>query len=308
MFFLPLARRFASGSPGTLLASLAATPSSGLLLSTVATWIAFVAILASSSSAVTPLLALFPRNFVLLVPEMGRRSQAVFRMPWTQLALLYLAGTAASIWTNEDISSILPSWWLRIPQAAEAETFDLEGDSSRPSTPPPLYRSESDDHSLHSPAAGRSSSKLSSLFSLSLVPFLPLVLQMVLSPLSAPDFRKSCAYLPASLRASVCPLVIPSTSPRTVDLVIAYYDEDFDRTRDHITNLRASPFVAAREQRVIIYNKGPQLEPTLRTSLNLTADDEVVPLPNLGREGATYLSVRSPCTSFLAPCLVLLTC
>lgn len=220
-------------------------------------------------------------------------------MPWTQLGLLYLAGTAASIWINEDISSILPSRWLRIPQAEEAETFDLEGDASRPSTPPPLYRSQSDDHSLHSHPAGRSSSRFSSLFSLSLVPFLPLVLQMVLSPLSAPDFRKSCAYLPASLRASVCPLVIPSTSPRTVDLVIAYYDEDFDRTREHIANLRASPFVAAREQRVIIYNKGPQLEPTLRTSLNLTADDEVVPLPNLGREGATYLSVRFPCTSFL---------
>lgn len=212
-------------------------------------------------------------------------------MPWTQLGLLYLAGTAASIWTNEDISSILPSRWLRIAQAEEAETFDLEGDASRPSTPPPLYRSQSDDHSLHSHPASRSG-KSYSLFSLSLVPFLPLVLQMVLSPLSAPDFRKSCAYLPASLRASVCPLVIPSTNPRTVDLVIAYYDENFDRTREHIANLRGSPFVAAREQRVIIYNKGPQSEPTLRTSLNLTAADEVVPLPNLGREGATYLSVR----------------
>jgi hypothetical protein len=290
---LPLVRGFASGSPPTLLASLAAASSSGLLVSTVATSIAFVAVLATSSSAITPLLALFPRNLVLLVPEMGRRSQAVYRMPWTQLGLLYLAGTAASIWTNEDISSILPGRWLRIPQAEEAETFDLEGDASRPSTPPPLYRSQSDDHSLHSHPANRSG-KSSSLFSLSLVPFLPLVLQMVLSPLSAPDFRKSCAYLPASLRASVCPLVIPSTNPRTVDLVIAYYDEDFDRTRAHIANLRASPFVAAREQRVIIYNKGPQLEPTLRTSLNLTSDDEVVPLPNLGREGATYLSVCFP--------------
>lgn len=262
-------------------------------MSTVTTCFAFFSILATSSSALTPLLALFPRNLLLLTPYMGRRYETVVPLPWTQLGFLYLAGTAASIWTNEDISSLWPTRWRRAGSAAEdADTLDLESPAvSRPSTPPPLYRSESDEHLLHHRSV--KSARFSSLFSLSLVSFLPLVLQMILSPLSAPDFGRSCAYLPASIRASVCPLVIPSTIPRTVDLVISYYDEDFERTRDHIANLRASPFVAAREQRVIIYNKGPRSAPALRSNLNLTAADEVVPLPNLGREGATYLSVRS---------------
>ncbi|GAA5873382.1 hypothetical protein JCM3774_000767 [Rhodotorula dairenensis] len=287
---LPLTRLLSPDSPATPLASLASSPFSTMLLSTLTTCTAFFGILATSSSALTPLLALFPRNFLLLTPHMGRRSEPGVQMPWTQLGLLYLAGTVASIWTNEDLSSPWPLWGRRAASAAEeAETLDLESPAgSRPSTPPPLYRSESDDHPPHSRSA--KSGRFSSLFTLSLVPFLPLVLQMVLSPLSAPDFGKSCGYLPASIRASVCPLMIPSTVPRTVDLVISYYDEDFERTRKHIADLRASPFVAAREQRVLIYNKGPQSESTLRSSLNLTAADEVVPLPNLGREGATYLS------------------
>ncbi|GAA5987778.1 hypothetical protein JCM10908_007211 [Rhodotorula pacifica] len=289
LIFLPFTHDFSSNLPSARLSSLASKAFSKLLISTTATTLAFFWVLMSSSSPLTPALAIFPRNLCLLTPHMGRRAGVGVLRSWTQLGLLYLAGTVASVWTNEDTSTVWPTRWRSASRAEEAETFDLESPApSQPSTPPPLYRSQSDDH--ESPPHVTRHGRFSALLGLSLVPFVPLLLQMLLAPLSAPDYSRSCAYLPASIRASVCPFAIPWAKPRTVDLVIAYYDEDIERTKEHIANLRASPFVSMRDQRVIIYNKGPRNETMLRSGLNLTASDEVVPLPNLGREGATYLS------------------
>lgn len=60
--------------------------------------------------------------------------------------------------------------------------------------------------------------------------------------------------------------------------------------RRDLEELRTSPYVATRQNRVVLCNKGPHSAEFLREKLALASTDEVVPLPNLGREGATYLS------------------
>lgn len=48
---------------------------------------------------------------------------------------------------------------------------------------------------------------------------------------------------------------------------------------------------------MLVYNKGRKSEKELRFTLGLKDVDEVIPLPNLGREGATYLDVSFARTS-----------
>lgn len=55
--------------------------------------------------------------------------------------------------------------------------------------------------------------------------------------------------------------------------------------------MRNLQFVKDRDERVIVYNKGPRSEEEIRKEIGLKTSDEVVPLENVGREGETYLKV-----------------
>lgn len=150
-------------------------------------------------------------------------------------------------------------------------------------TPPPNFRKQSSDRA--SPRSSRAPSLLS------LVPFFPLLIHLLTLPVSYTSVSLACSYLPPSLRSTICPTSASAPVSRSVDLVIAYYDEALERTKEHIDDVRKTPFVRARSNRVVLYNKGPKGEEEIRKGLGLRWTDEVVPLPNLGREGATYLTV-----------------
>lgn len=123
---------------------------------------------------------------------------------------------------------------------------------------------------------------------LALLSLLPLLIYLLQSPSTITSLSTACSYLPPNVRSTLCHTFTSPTS-RTVDLVIAYYDEDLSHSRNHIEEMRNVPFVRERSNRVVLYNKGPKGEEELRKELKLRRDDEVVGLPNYGREGATYL-------------------
>lgn len=134
-----------------------------------------------------------------------------------------------------------------------------------------------------------STSKSTYLCYLSFLPLLLFVRQAPVIQLSLTPLATACSYLPLHLRLSTCPSVLPLRSSPTVDLVISYYGEDLRWVRTHITWMKRVNFIARRRARVVIYNKGNRSEEEIRAGLQLRGLDEVVPLENVGREGATYL-------------------
>ncbi|BGP15520.1 hypothetical protein JCM10213_006580 [Rhodosporidiobolus nylandii] len=87
---------------------------------------------------------------------------------------------------------------------------------------------------------------------------------------------------------------IPSTCP-TVDLVIAHFDRPLPATAAHIRQIRSYPLLCASgsQTRVMFYHKGDLSENEVWTglggALQREKGDSVVLLPNVGREGGTYL-------------------
>nr|XP_018261885.1 uncharacterized protein I303_06330 [Kwoniella dejecticola CBS 10117]OBR84043.1 hypothetical protein I303_06330 [Kwoniella dejecticola CBS 10117] len=71
------------------------------------------------------------------------------------------------------------------------------------------------------------------------------------------------------------------------DIVVSHYNEDLNIMRESIQSIR-SGLPSTRTKRVIIYAKGPQDKDGLKELLDMS--DEVVQIPNVGREGETYLS------------------
>lgn len=72
----------------------------------------------------------------------------------------------------------------------------------------------------------------------------------------------------------------------TSSSIIAHYDEDVNMMRESIESvLQRLP--SHKSHRVIIYSKGDRNKAGLRELLEIS--DEVVAIPNVGREGETYL-------------------
>ncbi|GAA6032291.1 hypothetical protein JCM8097_008101 [Rhodosporidiobolus ruineniae] len=250
--------------------------------------VAFIFSLSFFPSPATTASTLFPRNLFLLVWSTFGREGAALRNNWTQACLVYIVGSAALAWADTDLSAAAKS----LRNGGEGSTFlPMNGNGLPPSSvsptsstfgtpsPPPNVR-KSSDHHLPLSIATRPSL-------LTLLPFLPLLVCLVTHPTATASVSAACAYLPPAVRSTVCPASGPTS--RTVDLVVSYFDEDLQRTRKELEDIRATAFVKQRSSRVVIYNKGPRGEKEIRRELALRRADEVVPLPNLGREGATYL-------------------
>ncbi|GAA6018741.1 hypothetical protein JCM10207_005563 [Rhodosporidiobolus poonsookiae] len=255
-----------------------------VLLFSVAAQLAIFAALLFFSSSSTAASTLFPRNFALLTLSTFDRQGLALSENWMQLALVYGFGSVAIAWTDDEVSSAVRN--LRTGGAGSTY-LPLNGHGSspvlgHPSLPPNLRKSSSHDLSTEFSASARPSL-------LSLVPFFPLLLYLLTVPATTSSLSAACSYLPPTVRATVCPASSVGPTSRTVDLVVSYYDEAFERTRNHLNDIRKTDFVASRNSRVVLYNKGPRTETDIRAGLGLRWTDEVIPLPNLGREGATYL-------------------
>jgi hypothetical protein len=143
-----------------------------------------------------------------------------------------------------------------------------------------------------------------------LSPSLPLFLYLLLS--LSPTSQSSttitlpssiCSSLPSTLSDRLCSSgrIYASTPDDSIDLVFSYYDEKIESFAAHVAEIRATSYPAqASRLRIFIYNKGSATESELRNGLtlrdedydNLGGGDYVIPLPNVGREGGSYLHVR----------------
>lgn len=283
------------------------------------------AVLRGSSSALTPVLTVFPRNLGLLATSSTDGLDLAYRQRLTQLGLVYLAGICGALWLAKEsrASPAIGCAWERSP--TEDGKFgtaldDLGADTSFES--PPMVRGS------HRSSPSPSDNPPPPSWPLGLISVVPFLLSALVPPLSALSQQDSstlfatggegfsassslyahCRTLPWSVQPYVCPLFRPPASSQTVDIVIAYYDEEVSQTERDIYEIRRSPHVASKQHRVVLYNKGPHSTEYLREKLALAPADEIVPLPNLGREGATYLSVSSllvrfPSSPGLAPLL-----
>ncbi|GAA6009824.1 uncharacterized protein JCM10292_003616 [Rhodotorula paludigena] len=259
------------------------------LLFSVSAQVAVLIVLSSFPTPTTAAHSLLPRNLVLLACSTFGREGIPLRDNWIQELLVYFFGSITTAWADPELSAAVAN--LR---AGESRYSTLNAHSAIPHSPtgasllssashPPNHRKDSSDRALSG------SSATPSIFSI--LPFVPLLLYLVTSPATTTKLSSGCAYLPPSVRARLCPLsdyALPVS--RSVDLVVSYYNEDLNRTRNHLDHIRQSDFVAKRNNRIVLYNKGQRSEAELRKELELKWLDEVVPLENLGREGATYLS------------------
>ena len=265
---------------------------SATLVLTVLASVALLFHLTTTTSSLPAAVAVFPRNFVLLVWSAFGREGVALRENWIQLVLVYVCGSVALTWTEAELYEALIKARKPAPPFApvgsHADTVPPSPASSVTFASPPA-------HSYKVPSsASTSSADRGSLPSiLSFVPFIPLLAYLITTPATTSSLSSACAYLPPYLRTTVCPVSASAPVSRSVDLVIAYYDEDLARSEAHISFIRESDFVRKRTNRVVVYNKGMRSEEEIRKGLKLKWADEVVPLPNLGREGATYLTVRS---------------
>ena len=272
----------------------------------VATKAALYTLLRISLSALTPALAIFPRNLVLLGIS-SIDGLAPFRQRSMQLCLIYLAGTVGAFCLDEDVGAVVRLWRNeRGPTYGEVESKTDGTDGSASRSPSPHRRERGGGGAT--PCEEHVASSSTSLFRRSFIPFVPLAMLALVPPLSTlssshgPSYSESsissslyssCARLPRAARPYICPLFLAPVASQTVDLVISYYNEDVTQVRRDLEEIRTSPYVASRQNRVVLYNKGPHSADFLREKLALAPADEVVPLPNLGREGATYLSVSA---------------
>ena len=79
----------------------------------------------------------------------------------------------------------------------------------------------------------------------------------------------------------------PIQSHRQFDIVLSYYSEDIDVVAQYIRDLRNISKIKRLHPRIIVYNKNSQINNEV---LKLLLRADIVQfLPNLGREGGTFL-------------------
>ncbi|KAM0747990.1 hypothetical protein T439DRAFT_383046 [Meredithblackwellia eburnea MCA 4105] len=264
----------------------------------------------SYSSLMTPAAIVFPRNLFLLLLFTKGRNGLPLTDHWLQMTSVLVGSSLVVLWVDPEVK--LPAWitrtrrlssgnhdWERGPSSSSGHIRLASTNSSSPPSPPPINPSSNSKRPSHplSPGLGSAFSHLFPTSStgsmipwfLPLAPFLPLLIYILQTPVHSTSISLACSYLPISLRTSMCYEAPPVAD--SVDLVFAYWEEDLAEFKKHLDKLRENPFVSTRKKRkIIVYNKGRKSEGEIRERLELDPRiDEVLPLPNVGREGGTYL-------------------
>jgi hypothetical protein len=124
-----------------------------------------------------------------------------------------------------------------------------------------------------------------------------------------PKISKLCSFLvilfttalTTTVVSSICHLRLGTLSPglptsldksyisgrSSFDIVISAYAEPHSSIAHMISSIKSTSYLSTLQPRVIIYTKNPATD--LSNLQNTTGADIVQPLPNLGREGATFL-------------------
>lgn len=80
----------------------------------------------------------------------------------------------------------------------------------------------------------------------------------------------------------------PFYTPSTLDVVFSHYEEPVDQFQHFIDDLYARSLIPRQRTRMIVYSKGN--ESVIESLRSLQGVAEVVRIPNVGREGETYLT------------------
>ncbi|GAA5861195.1 hypothetical protein JCM8547_008515 [Rhodosporidiobolus lusitaniae] len=157
--------------------------------------------------------------------------------------------------------------------------------SPRSTSPPPSAR-RSSTGTIHASSSFPSLRNLSFLTLLPILAFLPVLLQSF-HPFPAPPTLPT-HLLPQwfSNRIGLHLKSRPAFTPPTLDIVFAFFEADVKEFEEHVKHVRERGSVRRYRTRVAVYNKGGAESEELR---RIEGVDEVVELPNLGREGGTYL-------------------
>ncbi|SCV69769.1 BQ2448_1163 [Microbotryum intermedium] len=266
--------------------------------------LALFASLAYASSSLCPAIALFPRNFILLILSTMDRFGVPLRASWSQMAVVLAGGTIATLCADPDTVAFYSCLTTRATHLIKPVTqgrgnyLHLPSSSADiPLASPPIIPASSSPKKQYAPSSTHSPS-----ISLrtAILPLLPLLYFIIQHPDSGLRLDMACRVLPATARGSFCsaPSLDVLTS-RSVDIVVSYYKENPQAAKAHIAAMKAVPFVQQRDHKVIVYDKGRNDETQLRNALELSPHDEVIRLPNVGREGATYLQVS--CSALQSP-------
>ncbi|KAM0789374.1 hypothetical protein ACM66B_000204 [Microbotryomycetes sp. NB124-2] len=244
--------------------------------------------------ATTPLTAgtaVIARNLLLLVwNSIGDKSTSL-RANWMQMTVVLAGGVLVTFVCQDDLASsvsrLVDLGRFRLEDRRKASGWEaVEKGPSSSSSPNPSSRSREGREVNARDASNGGRLQQPSLF-LSLVAFVPILVYIVRTP-SLASIGSACSYLPVNVQATICRTVLPPQD-KTVDLVVSYYDEDLAATHEHLAWFLQTPFVRDRDNRILIYNKGPRSESEIRKGLSLRYADKVIGLPNVGREGHTYL-------------------
>lgn len=226
------------------------------------------------SSTLTPSTSILIRNSVLILMNRGTRSGRQSNGSWVQMFFVCLMGGLGMLWTDGEVNTI-------------ASIGKFRGERRR-------RESSSEEGLLEARKSHGGTLKAGRVpYRLALLPFLPLLIYLLLpaTASTSSSFFTACSYLPPAVANKLCYSLGRGDEASTVDLVFSYFEEDLDKFKWHIKNVKETEFVRVRRNRVLIYNKGRKLDKELRETLELNKNDEIINLENIGREGATYLHV-----------------
>lgn len=204
-------------------------------------------------------------------------------------------GSRGSVELSFTLASGLVGWaWVSTGVGEEAEDDDeVEGSrgrrrssTSRSSSITPLPRSPSLSSKTSAMHDACHSPRRPSL--IALLPLLPFLYVLVHSihPLSVPYLASTSISTYYANRIGLHLKAATPFTPPTMDLVFSYYNEDLLPFSEHIQAMRNLSVVQRHRARAIVYSKDEKEEFVTRAALEaIPGVDEVVVLPNFGREG-----------------------
>lgn len=182
---------------------------------------------------------------------------------------------------EEEEEKLEPHWGRGSPSRSRSSSPTLAASTPSPGRTPPLPT-----NALPPPSTAPRPSFIA------ILPFLPFLFLLAQSihPISLPSRPSNLISNYYANRIGLHEHTALPYRPPTMDLVFSHYNEDLEVFADHIHAIKNLSMVQRHRTRVIVYTKDVEEEfVSLKGLKVITGVDEVVVLPNYGREGELRL-------------------